>query len=187
MTDRISPLATRSRHDRVLPLDLDLVRRKARDARLNARKREIHVLHDGDPDPLQRMLNALQPGSYVPPHRHLTEPKAEALVLLQGAVAFVPFMQDGSPDTEHMVHVAQESGVVGVDWRAGVWHTFFALEPDSVVFEVKTGPYDASTDKEFAPWAPREEESGAGQYLAQLEDEFRRRFGLERRNWSPDA
>jgi hypothetical protein len=59
-----------------------------------------------------------------------------------------------------------------VDCREGVWHTFFALEPDTVVFEVKAGPHDAATDKEAAPWAPDENSPDAAAYLQHLRKLF---------------
>jgi hypothetical protein len=43
-----------------------------------------------------------------------------------------------------------------------------ALSETAVCFEVKAGPYDAATDKEFAPWAPREGDPSAPEYLAKL-------------------
>lgn len=153
------------------------------DSRDNARAREIHVLHSGDEDPLQRMLNALQPGSYVTPHRHLVPPKAESLVLLQGSIGFVAFDDEGRPRDDAFVLLSKDSGVLGVDCRPGVWHTFFALEEDSVVFEVKPGPFVAQRDKEFPSWAPREDETRARSYLAALEDRFREGVGLDRRRW----
>ncbi|MHC5004496.1 MAG: WbuC family cupin fold metalloprotein [Planctomycetota bacterium] len=182
---RISPAATRSEHRRVLSLDLDLVRTKAKHARRSDRQRDIHVLHDGDEDTLQRMLNALQPGSYVAPHRHLSTPKAEALVLLQGSLAFVAFREDGTVDERLCAHLAPSTEILALDCRPGVWHTIFALEPDTVVFEVKPGPYDAGADKEFADWAPPEGAPGDKRYLADLEDAFRQRHGLPPREWEP--
>ena len=180
---RLSPLATKSGHSRVTPIDEALVRQKATDARANSRLREIHVFHSGDEDTLQRMLNALQPGSYVTPHRHTPATKAEPLVLLQGSVGFVPFLDDGTPDEENFICLSRERGVVGLDCRGDVWHTFFALEPDSVVFEVKPGPFVPDAEKLFAAWAPGEDDPGASAYLARLEDRFRQRFGLGRRVW----
>ena len=53
--------------------------------------------------------------------------------------------------------------------------------PDTVIFEVKPGPYDAATDKEFAPWAPPEGDPRAHAYLIQLEDQFRQHFSLPER------
>jgi cupin fold WbuC family metalloprotein len=184
---RISPVATRSCHATVTFIDRDLVQRKAYDARRSPRRREIHTFHDGDADPLQRMLNALQPGSYIRPHRHLDPPKSEALVLLQGVLGHVSFHDDGTLDDESFILVDASRDVYGCDIRPGVWHTIFALAPDTVVFEVKPGPYSPATDKDFAPWAPPEYSAEAAPYLAQLEDSFRRLWGLPPRPWEPSA
>ena len=169
--------ATRSEHERVARIDLALVRRKAEDARSNPRRREIHVLHRGDADTLHRMLNALQPGTYVRPHRHVEPPKAEAFVVLQGAAAFVPFLDDGAIDVEGLSLLHRERGALGVDCRAGVWHSFLALEPDTVLYEVKPGPYDAAADKDFAPWAPPEGTPEGDSYRERLETEVRLLLG----------
>ena len=177
---RISPAATLSQHKLATPITQELIDQKARDARNSRRQRDIHVLHTGDEDTLQRMLNAIQPGTYITPHRHVAVPKAEAVVVLRGSLGFVRFADDGSYNEQDFVYINPQRGVFGVDYRAGVWHTFIALEPDTVVFEVKPGPYDAATDKEFAPWAPAEGNSTAADYLQQLETHFRRYFRLEK-------
>ena len=52
------------------------------------------------------------------------------------------------------------------------------LEPDTVVFEVKPGPYQPTSDKDFAPWAPAEGGPDAPAYLADLEARFRTLWGL---------
>jgi cupin fold WbuC family metalloprotein len=174
---RLSEVATGSGHGRVARIDRELVRRKAEDARRNPRRREIHVLHRGDADTLHRMLNALQLGTYVRPHRHLEPPKAEAFVVLQGAAAFVPFLDDGTVDLDGLTLLDRERGALAVDCREGIWHSFLALEPDTVLYEVKPGPYDAATDKEFAPWAPGEGTPEAEGYRERLEAEVRRRLG----------
>lgn len=170
--------STLSRHKSVLAITKSLLREKSGHAKLNRRGREILVLHDGDGDTLQRMLNAIEPGSYIRPHRHVTPPKAEGLIVLAGAVGFVPFTSSGQPDEASFVHMGGESEVLGVDYRAGVWHSFFALEPGTVVYEVKPGPYEATSDKEFAPWAPEEGAPEAELYLADLEKLFRGTVGL---------
>ena len=175
---RISPAATLSQHTVATTIDQTLIEQKARDAQESARQRDIHVLHTGDEDTLQRMLNAMQPGTYVTPHRHVAVPKAEAVVVLQGSIGFVSFEDDGYYDEQHFVYVDPKQGVYGIDYRAGVWHSFIALEPDTVLFEVKPGPYDAATDKEFAPWAPSEGDPEAAHYLAILEKRFRQHFQL---------
>ncbi len=182
---RISPLATRSRHEMLLLVDQALLDRKANDAAMSRRKREIHAFHDGDEESLHRMLNAIQPGSYIRPHRHLNPPKAETIVMLQGSLGYVPFDGDGTPMDGQFILLNAGRGAFAVDSRAGLWHTFFALEENTVLFEVKPGPYDPGTDKDFAPWAPAENEAGALEYLMSIEDRFRSVFGLPRRPWRP--
>ncbi len=184
---RISPVATKSCHAAVTFIDRDLVQRKAYDARRSERRREIHTFHEGDADPLQRMLNALQPGSDVRPHRHLDPPKSESLVLLQGALGYTSFRDDGTLDDESFILLDTSRDVYGCDIRPGVWHTIFALAPDTVVFEVKPGPYSPANDKDFAPWAPQEYSAEAAPYLAKLEDAFRALWGLPPRPWAPPA
>jgi hypothetical protein len=73
-----------------------------RQSRKSPRGRIIAPLHRSLSDPLHRMLNAVQPGSYVRPHRHLDPPKAEAWIVLRGAVLFVTFFDDGGI-SEHLV------------------------------------------------------------------------------------
>ncbi len=175
---RISSVATLSQHQVATPINQELIDQKAADARRSERQREIHVLHTGDEDTLHRMLNALQPSTYVTPHRHWATPKAEAVVVLQGSLGFVRFDDHGNYQETDFVYIDPSMGTYGVDYRAGVWHTFIALEPDTVVFEVKPGPYDAATDKEFAPWAPAEGSAEAADYLATLEKRFRDYFQL---------
>jgi cupin fold WbuC family metalloprotein len=175
-------------HSDIAIVNQDMLAMKSRDARCSMRRRDIHVLHTGDSDVLQRMLNALQPGSYIRPHRHSNPPKAEAIVLLQGTLGYVTFDDMGTPQEEHFVLLDRSRGVFAIDTRAHVWHTFFALEGDVVVFEVKPGPYVPSSDKDFAPWAPPEHSEAATTYLAALEDKFRAYWHCGARSWgSPHA
>jgi cupin fold WbuC family metalloprotein len=119
------------------------------------------------------MLNAVQPGSYIPPHRHLDPPKAESWIVLRGSLAFFTF--DDAGNISECLEVRAGGDVFGVDLEPGVFHTFYALEPDTVVFEVKSGPYSPDSDKAFPSWAPREGSAEAGDYLAKLEREYAQR------------
>jgi cupin fold WbuC family metalloprotein len=172
--ERISDFATRSRHDITLAVTTDIIEAKSRDAKQNSRKREILAMQRGNADSLQRMVNALEPGSYVRPHRHHAPPKAESVVLLAGSIGFVPFHQDGTPDFESCILLDRTRGSIALDCRESIWHTFFALEPNTVVFESKSGPFDPHTDKEFAPWAPAEGSPEAAAYLEQLVANFQK-------------
>lgn len=135
-------------------------------SRISPRRRIIAPLHRSLADPLHRMFNAIQPGSYVRPHRHLDPPKAEAWIVLRGALLFVTFLDDGTI-ADHVV-LDSESGTFGVDLVPGHYHTLAALRPDTIIYEVKTGPYEATTDKSFAPWAPEEGTAEAQSYLSDL-------------------
>jgi cupin fold WbuC family metalloprotein len=151
----------------------DSLERTVEASRTSPRKRMIQPFHRADSAGLQRMFNAVQPGSYIAPHRHLDPPKDESWIVLQGALAFFTFGEHGQ--IEQCLEVRPGSDVFGVDLEPGVYHTFFALEPDTVVYEVKTGPYAPSNDKAFAPWAPREGEPEVPAYLEHLRGEFTQR------------
>src|SRR5687767_11417414 len=135
-------------------------------ARESPRQRVIAPFHRSESELLQRMLNAVQPGSYVRPHRHLDPPKAEAWVMLRGAAAFFTFEDDGR--IRDTLRLSASGDPFGVDLAPGVYHTFVALERDTVIYEVKTGPYAAASDKSFAPWAPREGDPEAAAYVTRL-------------------
>ncbi len=108
----------------------------------------------------------MQPGSYIQPHRHLFPPKAESVIVLQGAI-FVFIFNDRGEIKE--LHRVEAGGVnIGIDSEPGVFHTFAAIKEDTVLFEVKPGPYNVADDKDFAPWAPAEGDHGAAAYLEEL-------------------
>ncbi len=148
-----------------VPLSDQLINEAIAGSRISPRKRIILPLHKNGSSLLQRMLNAIQPGSYIRPHRHADD-RPESILVLKGAIAFVVFSELGEIiQTEEL---RADSEVSGIDMEGGVWHSFFALEPDTVLFEVKPGPYNPETDKEFALWAPEEFTAEAGEYLRGL-------------------
>jgi cupin fold WbuC family metalloprotein len=128
-------------------------------ARKLERKRKNFNLHTYAADPLQRLLNVLEPETYVCPHKHENPDKRELFTILKGKLLVVTFKNDGSID-EHEV-LNRESGNYGIEVPPRMWHTIIAMETGTVVFEVKDGPYDPADDKQFAPWAPKEGENDA--------------------------
>lgn len=132
-----------------------------------APRHRVHETFHAWSDGYQRMLNVVQPDAYLPPHRHRAPAKGESFVVLNGTIAFFAF--DGDGTVRQAVRVGPRHPVRAVDLEAGVWHTFLALEPDTVVFEGKNGPYDPETDKELAPWAPVEGDPAAEAYRARLQ------------------
>ena len=134
-------------------------------ARSSPRLRANHNLHASHTDGFHRFLNAWVRGTYAAPHRHVAIPKPEAFVVLRGKLACFIF-DDAGAVTE--CAVLGEGGLFGIDIPAGVWHTLLPVTPEAVCFEVKPGPWDPATDKEFAPWAPREGDPGAAAYAEHL-------------------
>ncbi len=93
--------------------------------------------HGSLEDKCHRMLNAVEPGTLVPIHRHPT--KDESFVVLRGKVKVTTYNDDGT--VIESVVLCQEEGRYGVDIKKGVWHNLESLEPDSVIFECKEGPF----------------------------------------------
>jgi cupin fold WbuC family metalloprotein len=137
-------------------------------ARQSPRRRMNHNFHSGPEDNPHRFLNVILQGSYVAPHRHLRPPKAESFLVLEGCLLLICFEDDGMVCSRHFLGNAPPSTARGIDLEPGVWHTLTAVTPHAVCYEVKPGPWDPATDKEFAPWAPREGDPRAEEYLRGL-------------------
>ena len=105
-------------------------------------------------DPVHRLLNALEPGTYIRPHRHLEAAKAETAIVVSGAIGVIAFTDAGEILEKRRISPGGSNR--GVEMPAGVWHTFVALEPGSVFFETKAGPYVPLKPEEVAPWSPTE-------------------------------
>jgi cupin fold WbuC family metalloprotein len=135
-------------------------------AAASPRRRQHDNLHADSAEPCQRLFNAIGEDSYIPPHRHLVDPKTETLVAVRGKCALLLF-----DDTGHVTAV-QPFGIgldaVAVELRPEVWHTVIAMTPQAVLFETKAGPFDAARAKELAAWAPEEGGASASAYLRRL-------------------
>jgi cupin fold WbuC family metalloprotein len=149
----------------------DHVERALEASRASERQRMILPFHKHDDDLLHRMLNALQPSTYVRPHRHRAIPKPEIFVLLRGAIDFVVF--DDAGEITHAARLSAGGEQFGVDVSPGLFHTLLVREADTVVYEVKLGPYEPSSDKDFAPWAPPEGAADVSDYVLRLETQLR--------------
>ena len=156
-----------------------LISTVVKQAQQSARRRKNHNFHVSDDDNPHRFLNVLLAGSYVQPHRHLMPPKAESFIVLSGHVVVFLFNDDGNVISGHVLGHGQFAGRVparvsgatvarGIDLQPGVWHCVASLTPVAVCYEVKPGPWDPETDKEFARWAPAEGSAETVQYLAAL-------------------
>ncbi|MEM9991527.1 MAG: WbuC family cupin fold metalloprotein [Bacteroidota bacterium] len=135
-------------------------------SRQSPRKRIILPYHKSAADKMHRMFNIIQPYSYIRPHTHITAFKHESIILLQGAVCFFVFDTLGNVTQQHTLRAG--SWQFGIDIEPHIVHSFIALEEDTVLFEVKPGPYDKALDKDFMPWSPEEGTPEATAYLDRL-------------------
>lgn len=129
------------------------------------RKRAPYNFHTYD-EPVQRMINALHPGTYVTPHKHENPDKVELIAMLAGKAALVHYSETG--DVQDIFIMDADGPVRGVDIPARTYHNFVALTPCAVL-EIIQGPYHAETHKKFAPWAPLEGTPETAAYLERLE------------------
>lgn len=106
-------------------------------AKNSSRLRMNYNFHQRLDDKCHRMLNAVEPGTVVPIHRHPT--KDESFVVLRGKVRSTTYNDDGS--VIDSVVLSQEEGRYGVDIPKNVWHNLESLESGSVIFECKEGPF----------------------------------------------
>ena len=120
-------------------------------------------------------MNVLLRDTYIRPHRHLDPPKSESFLVLEGVADVILFDENGAITARHQLGdqfgaESPEGRIWGVDISPGVWHTILARTKRVVCFEVKPGPWVAANDKEFATWAPAENDPGAAAYRDALLD-----------------
>jgi cupin fold WbuC family metalloprotein len=126
------------------------------------RKRKNHNFHLVLSDPMNRMLHAMEPETYVQPHKHENPDKREAFIILKGRVAVVEF--DDAVEIQEYIILDPQTGNYGAEIKPRTWHSLIVLEKGTLVYEVKDGPYDPSDDKFFAAWAPAEGGAGTEEY-----------------------
>ena len=129
------PKALNPPWEKVVIIDDKIIQKVIDSSRISPRKRIILPFHKLPSDNLHRMLNALQPMSYIQPHRHLDPPKAESIIVLKGAILYLVFNNTG--DIENFYKLSADSFNTGIDTEPSIYHTFFAIVEDTVLFEVK--------------------------------------------------
>ena len=109
------------------------------EAKGSPRLRMNYDLRNSDTDQSQRMLNAIEPGSPLPIHRH--RKTSETVVCLRGRLVEEYYDELERICTE-AIELSPNGPVVAVNIPAGQWHTVRALESGTVIMEVKDGAYE---------------------------------------------
>lgn len=107
-------------------------------AKVSPRLRINYDLRNSSEDGSQRMLNAIEPGSPLPVHRH--RHSSETVVCLRGRLQEV-FYNDAGEETE-VIELAPDSDCVALNIPIGQWHTVRVLESGTVILECKDGKYE---------------------------------------------
>ena len=142
-------------------------------------RRRVHSnIHSSLDEQCQSVLNAIQPDSYTPPHRHELSNPRELLMAVRGRLAPLEFDDEGGVvscvqfGTE--LHHDDECQSVGVELLPSSWHTVLAMEEDSILLEVKQGPFVPHEGKELAAWGQKSRLKGAELLLAERQARARR-------------
>ena len=111
---------------------LDTVTSQAKE---NSRLRMNYNFHASMDAPIHRLLNALEPGTYLPPHRHTD--KEETYLVLRGSL--LAFFYDDAGNVTDKVCLNPSEGKYGLEIPSNTWHSIIALESGTVIFEIKKG------------------------------------------------
>lgn len=108
------------------------------EAQISPRLRMNYDLRDSEADQSQRMLNAIEPGSPLPIHRH--KHTSETMVCLRGKLA-VEFYDELDRICTESIVLEPNGFNVAISIPIGQWHTVHSLETGTVILEMKDGPY----------------------------------------------
>ena len=133
-----------------------------KEASKSERKRMNFNFHQHFSDRIHRMIHATNPETYVQPHKHENPDKMETFIILKGRVLVIEFSETGEI-IDNLI-LDPTIGNYGAEIQPKSWHTLITLEKDSLVYEIKDGPWNASDDKNFATWAPVEGETGCTEF-----------------------
>jgi cupin fold WbuC family metalloprotein len=155
----------------VFALDANTLDLGLKASRESPRRRIMLPVQRASTDGVQRLLNFMQRFSYARPHRHPVPGSIEQVVVIKGSAGFLVFDDRGIVQTAHRLDAGNPAACL-IDIEQGLWHTVVPLADDTVLVEIKRGPYNATTDKTFAPWAPEEGSPEAADYLRCMEMHF---------------
>ena len=114
-------------------------------ARANPRLRQSMDLRNSTDDKSQRMLNALEPGTVMPIHRHLAS--SETVIIIRGRIRWLFYDEQGR--ITESTELWSDGDVRMLNVEKGRWHSLECLESGSVLFESKDGPYHPLEEDEI--------------------------------------
>jgi cupin fold WbuC family metalloprotein len=128
------------------------------------RLRSHHNIHDDLNEDIQRLLIGLQPGTYIHPHIHPEDYKKEMIILLQGSCTCLTFDKKGKITTSTKLSTSAPVA----EFPDKEFHSIICTSENTIVLEVKKGPYRPLEPSCFADWAPKEGSPQAEEYIKSL-------------------
>lgn len=119
-------------------------------AKANPRLRQSYDLRTTPEDQSQRILNAVEPGTILPIHRH--RGSTETIIVLRGKVVQHYYDDNGNKTASYVL--APNSAQVGMSVPVGQWHALESLEEGSVIFECKDGAYQPLSAEDVLEFTP---------------------------------
>ncbi|TNE73369.1 cupin fold metalloprotein, WbuC family [bacterium] len=150
----------------VFKLTNELIEQGLQASRVSERKRMVLPVHRSQDAIVQRIVNFLQPGTYIRPHKHPREHASESVYIERGAISLLIWDDEGNLLESHWMHYNSPEKLIDIE--PNVWHSMLVWYPDTVLLEFKRGPYDTQEDKYFAPWSPEEGTVEAEAFLQDL-------------------
>ncbi len=126
-----------------IKIDNTLLDSLTEQAKTSLRLRMNMDLRNSANDTSQRMLNAIEPGSIIPIHRH--QKTSETVIVLRGRV--MEELYNGDTCTcEHTYEISPFGPIYALNIPAGKWHTLRSLESGTVILEMKDGAYEPTQE-----------------------------------------
>ena len=126
-------------------IDQTLLDALSSQAKASPRLRQAYDLRNTPEDNSQRMLNALEPGTVMPIHRH--RKSSETVVIVRGSLIERFYDEEGNVTEEVLMAAGGENPVVQV--KKGRWHSLECLESGTVLFESKDGRYESLAEEDI--------------------------------------
>ena len=133
--------------DITMIIDKQLLDTLSAQAKASPRLRLAYDLRNTPEDNSQRMLNALEPGTVMPIHRH--RKSSESICMVRGKMIMRLYDDNGNVTDEFVMAPLSNPSVPMIHVEAGQWHSLEVLEEGTVVFEVKDGKYEPLQEDEI--------------------------------------
>ena len=123
----------------------ELLDKLSAEAKVNPRLRRNYDLRNSEEDGSQRMLNALEPGTVLPIHRHTAS--SEIVTIVRGAIREYFYDADGKQTESTTLRFGK--GIPMLVIPKGAWHNLECLEPGTIIYESKDGAYAPMTSDDI--------------------------------------